>query len=253
MIRTVYELARNQALIVATRPVNIATGVITPLMLMSLLTLPRLDALTASEGTRVFAAVLLASFWGASIWSGAGILRRERWFGTLAPSFTGHPGPVTVITGKTLGGVIYDITLICLSNTAFILIFGVPLEIQSPLAFAVGLVAVIACGVASSMLIGAVLILSRHAFQLTTAFGAPVLLLGGTVIPHEVLPQWVSVIGNAINLAWLQRFLASTTQDPSWSYLAIAILISAIYAAVGAWCIHIMMRRARREGTLELV
>ncbi|WP_120003057.1 ABC transporter permease [Nesterenkonia muleiensis] len=252
MMRTLYELTRNQALIVATRPVNIATGVVTPLMFMSLLTLPRLDDMTPTEATRVFTGVLLAAFWSASLWSGAGILRRERWFGTLAPSFTGRPGPVAVMTGKTLGGVVYDVALIFLSNTVFVLVFGIRLEIGAPGAFALGIAAVIACGVASSLLIGAVLILSRHAFQLTTAFGTPILLLGGTIIPHEVLPSWVAAIGQVINLAWLQRFLASTADRPDWAALGAALAISACYAAVGVWCLHLTLRRARKEGTLEL-
>lgn len=251
-MRALYEFARSQARVVATRPMNLATGVVFPLMLMTLLTLPRIEVLDAAEATAVFTGVLLASFWSASLWSGAGILRRERWMGTLAPSFTGRASPLAVLVGKTLGGVVFDVALIGISNTAFVVLFRIRLEIAHPWAFAAGILAVIVCGVASSLLIGAALILSRHAFQLTTAVGTPVLLLGGTIIPHDVLPAWLAALGNGINLAWLQRFLASTATTPEWGALAIGVAISAAYAGIGAWCVHVMLRRARKEGALEL-
>lgn len=251
-MREVYELARSQVRIVATRPMNLATGVIFPLMLMSLLTLPRLQTLSPAQATAVYTGVLLASFWGASLWSGAGILRRERWMGTLAPSFTGRLRPLTVLVGKTLGGVVFDVGLIVAANTLFVAVCGIRLQIADPAAFALGLSAVVVCGVASSLLVGALLLLSRHAFQLTTAFGTPILLLGGTIIPHDILPAWLAAVGNLLNLAWLQRFLASTAVTPDWSALLIGCLLSAVYATTGAVCLGVILRRARKEATLEL-
>lgn len=244
--------ARSQVLIVMTRPMNLATGVVVPLMLMSLLTLPRLDALDATMATSVFTGVLLASFWGASLWSGAGILRRERALGTLASSVTGRPAALTVLIGKTLGGVVFDVGLIVVTNTVFIVAFGIALRVVHPAAFVLGVLAVVVCGVASSLMIGALLILSRYAFQLTTALGTPVLLLGGTIIPHDLLPPWAAAIGSVINLAWLQRFLASTSGAPDWSALIVALALSAVYAVAGALGVRMMLRRARRGGTLEL-
>jgi len=146
MIRALYELARSQVLVVATRSVNLATDVVTPLLLMSLLVLPRIERLTPREATGVVTGVLLASFWGASLWSGAGILRRERWFGTLGPSFTGRHGAVTVLMGKTLGGVVYDVGVIGLSTVAFVMAAGVRLEVRAPAAFALGLLGRVAKG-----------------------------------------------------------------------------------------------------------
>lgn len=254
-MRALYELARSQVLVVTTRSVNLATDVIAPLLLLTLLVLPRVERLTPRETTGVVTGVLLASLWGASLWSGAGILRRERWFGTLGPSFTGRHGALTVLLGKTLGGVLYDVTVIAASTSAFLLVAGVRLQVHAPVAFAVGLAAVVLGGLASSLLIGAALMLSRYAFQLTTALGTPILLLGGTIVSHDLLPGWVGVLGDAVNLAWLQRFLASTAGAgaPDWPALAAALALSAGYAALGARLVHVMLRRARREATLELV
>ncbi len=244
---------RNQTRIVMTRPMNLASGLVTPVLYMTLLTAPRLESMTPEAATSAFTGSLLTSLWAASLWSGAGILRRERWGGTLAPSFTGRPSPVAVLVGKTLGGVLYDTGLILIAQTVFCLVVHLPLVVPDPVAFGVGIVAVIVCGVASSLMIGAVLMLSRYAFQLTTALGTPVMLLGGTLIPLSLLPRWVSWLGWFINLSWLQRFLVSTLSATTWAHLAFGVGISAVYALIGARAVHIMLDRARKEGTLDLV
>lgn len=243
---------RHQIRIVMTRPMNLASGIVSPLLFMTLLTAPRLERVTPEETTAVFTGSLLASLWATSMWSGAGILRRERWAGTLAPSFTARPSPLVILLGKTLGGVVYDTALIVTAQVIFCAAFGLPLRVQDPLAFAVGVAAVVACGVASSLMIGALLMLSRYAFQLTTALGMPVLLLGGTIIPPSLLPGWISWLPNAINLSWLQRFLVSTAHDTAWLYLGIAVGLSGLYAVVGVRAVGVMLDRARREGSLDL-
>lgn len=173
-----WTLARSQWLVALSRPMSLATGVFTPLMLMAILLLPRLETLTPEQATRTFSGVLLASFWGASLWSGAGIIRRERAQGTLGASVTGRLGVLTVLLGKVSGGVLFDVGIVCLTNVVFVLVAGIRLQVAHPAAFAVGLAEVVVCGVASSLMLAGVLMLSRYAFQLTTAVGTPVLLLG---------------------------------------------------------------------------
>lgn len=245
-------MACSQMKVVISRPMNLVTGVVSPLMWLALVMLPRLDRLTPEQATQAFTGVLLASFWGSSLWSGAGIIRRERQSGTLGVSFTGRLSPLAVLLGKTLGGVAYDTLLILSTNTVFVLALGIRLQVASPLALAVGLLTVLAGGVCSSLMIGACLVLTRHAFQLTTAVGAPVLLFAGTIIPYDQLPRWVAWVGSVLNISWLQRFLASTATAPRWGWWAIAVAISLLYAVIGACALHVMLRHARKDATLEL-
>ncbi len=252
--RALFEMARSQFLVVATRPMNLATGVIAPAMLLALLVLPRMHTLGARTAVEVIAGVLLASLWAASLWSGAGIIRRERWSGTLAPSFTGKLSALVVILGKTLGGVLYDTSLILATTFVFFQLVPVDVSIVHPAAFAFGLLCVIFGGVASSLMLGGALVLSRHAFQLTSALGTPVMLLGGTIIPHRMLPDWIALPGKALNIAWFQQFLVSTsTSSPRWGALAIGVGLSLLYAVLGTWALRVLLKRARQEATLELI
>lgn len=254
MIAALFELARGEIIMSWRRPLNIATGIVAPAMFLSLLLVPRLSTLTPTEATPIFTGVLLATLWTASIWSGASIVRRERMQGTLGAVVTGRLSVETVLLGKALGTVLYDVLLISLTNVAVLLVTGTVLRVEHPPAFALGLVAVIICGVASSFLLSGVLVLTRFGFQLTTAVNTPVLLLSGTLISYSVLPAWMQIAGSGLNVSWLQRFLVSSAAGPvDWFSFAIAISLSAGYFGLGVWALRVLLRRARREASLELV
>lgn len=70
-LRAIIASAKIQLLIVAKRPMNIATGVITPWMFLSLFLIPRIGNLNQDQITHAISATITASFWAASIWSGA--------------------------------------------------------------------------------------------------------------------------------------------------------------------------------------
>ena len=214
-LRAIIASAKIQLLIVAKRPMNIATGIITPWMFLSLFLIPRIGNLNQDQITHAISATITASFWAASIWSGAGIIRREKWMGTLGHTLSGLLSPMAAILAKMLGAVAYDVTLITISTTSFCLIN------------------------------------SRNPFHLTNAFGTPMLLLGGLLIPPSYLPPVVSWVSALINLYWLRQFLSSLTTTPDWSSLLIGCLVSICYL-LGAWlCIRHMVTRAKVRGTFE--
>ncbi len=213
-LQAIIASAKIQLLIVAKRPMNIATGIITPWMFLSLFLIPRIGNLNQDQITYAISATITASFWAASIWSGAGIIRREKWMGTLGHTLSGLLSPMAAIFAKMLGAVAYDVTLITISTTSFCLIFRIP-------------------------------------FHLTNAFGTPMLLLGGLLIPPSYLPPVVSWVSVLINLYWLRQFLSSLTTTPDWGSLLIGCLVSTCYL-LGAWlCIRHMVTRAKVRGTFE--
>ena len=228
-LQAIIASAKIQLLIVAKRPMNIATGIITPWMFLSLFLIPRLGNLNQDQITHAISATITASFWAASIWSGAGIIRREKWMGTLGHTLSGLLSPMAAILAKMLGAVAYDVTLITISTTSFCLIFRIPFHPTHPFLLAAGIIL----------------------FHLTNAFGTPMLLLGGLLIPPSYLPPVVSWVSALINLYWLRQFLSSLTTTPDWGSLLIGCLVSTCYL-LGAWlCIRHMVTRAKVRGTFE--
>lgn len=254
MIHAVLRLAWVEIVIGARRPLNLATGIVAPLMFLALLLWPRLGSLQPEQTAVAVSGVLLAALWSASLWSGASIIRRERAQGTLGAMVTGRLAPEMAVLGKVLGTVTYDFALILATNTLFLAVAGLQVRVEEPSAFLVGIVLVFVCGIASSFMFSGVLVLTRFGYQLTTAVNTPVLLLGGTLIPYAALPGWIETIGTVLNISWLQRFLVSSvTGDVDWTTAMVAVGLSLTYAAAGVLCMRVLLRRARKEASLELV
>lgn len=245
---------RTQLLLSVAEPYNLVSRIVFPLLLCVLLVLPRIEALSVDgAGTVVLSGVLLASMWGASLWGAAGVIRRERAWGTFASSMCGRLSPAGLLVAKTAGGVLFDLALIGVALALFVAGAGVDLVVRAPIAYVMGILALPVCGIASSVLIGAALTLTRYGFQLTTALGTPILLLGGTIIPLDRLPAWLALPGRLVNLSWLRLFLESCVNgSPAWDPLGLALLTSAVYAVLGVLALRVVLKRAKVEGTLEL-
>lgn len=254
MTLAVLRLAWTEVLIGTRRPLNVATGVVSPLMFLALLLLPRLSSLQATETVEALSGVLLASLWSASLWSGASVVRRERAQGTLGTIVTGRLPPEIAILGKVLGTVGYDFTLIVATTALFVVVSGLNVHVDALGPYALGIALVFACGIATSFMFSGVLVLTRFGSQLTTAANTPVLLLGGTLIPYEALPPWVEVSGMLLNISWLQRFLVSCVSGQvAWMAALIAGVLSLAYLGLGIVCVRLLLMKARKDATLELV
>ena len=241
-----------QSKVVMTRPMTIATGVITPTMFLTILIFARATPPSAREVSGAVISALLASLWAASIWGGIGILRQERQMGTFAKSITSVSNPRAILLGKMASASVCDTIIIIASCTVYLLIVQMPLHLGRADLIILGLLSVILSGIASSLMIGTALIISRHGFQIAQVIGAPILLLGGTILPVEYLPEWISWISRLISLSWFRDFLVSTSGTVEWLSLSIALTLTVIYLLIGLRLFTVMLDRARIEGTLEL-
>lgn len=246
--------ARMQARQNLSHAMTYATGILNPLMFLAVLVLPRAEPLSGTETTQVLTGTTLAAFWAASVWGGVGVLRRERWNGTLARSVTGVQDARWVLMGKVAGAGALNLAVVIASLAAGSLLFGLRPQVEHPLALALGLVATLVSGTAAAQLIGALLLITRHGVALSSAMGTPITLLGGTILPLALLPEPVRWLSRAISLSWLQDFLASTAHGSlDWGALAAAALVTAVYAVAGWRVFTALLDRSRREATLDLL
>ena len=207
---------------------------------------PRL-LLAASLG----AAVML--MWSLVVIGSSNALENQRWLGTLellvaAPvPFATVIAPITVASGF-VGGYALLSTLLWGR-----LLYGVPLVIDHPLAFAV---AVPACILAIGMLglvMASTFVLYRAAFSLGIALQYPVWIATGLLVPLSVLPTFVGRIGWFLGPYWGFRGIREAALGPSpWPAIGMSVAISAVYLVIGAVCLHFFVRVARRTGSLKL-
>ncbi|MGO1971595.1 MAG: ABC transporter permease [Propionibacteriaceae bacterium] len=246
-------VAQLQFKIAVSHPFNILNGVMGPALWFSLVILPRRFSLDETELTQAIAGVLLASLWASTLWSGAGILRRERRMGVLASSVRGVANPATVLVGKTVGSLLCDLMYISLSLLTYAAVLRVTLARGSAGVIAVGIALVVFSGVCASLLVGSLLLVSRHANHLATALGAPVLLLSGVLVPFSFLPDWVERTSMVLNLTWTHKYFESSLTSIHWPSVMGAVAVSLIYVCVGTLLLRRAIARTVRRGTLGAI
>jgi ABC-2 type transport system permease protein len=222
-------------------------------MLMSLLVLTRDSPPDAAESLHILSGVLLAAFWSSCVWSSVGVLRRDRQNGTLAASVTSTRDPREVLLGRVLGACLPSLAGTLATVVLVAAVLGLRPEVAHPVAIVTGLATTVLTGTAASLLVGAVLLVSRHGDHISSAIGVPVTLLGGTVVPVGVLPDVLRPVPSLVSLSWLQRWFSTAAGGAlDWSALAVAAGLTVVYAGAAATLLMRALSRARLGGSLEL-
>jgi len=103
----------------------------------------------------------LMAIWGCICFSSAGDINRERFDKTLALIFASPAHFLLIIIGKIVGNTLLSLVSLCMSMLTARVLFGIHIKIESPRCFAVALCVLIVTFVAVSLVIAALLTLSR--------------------------------------------------------------------------------------------
>ncbi len=198
--------------------------------------------------------VALLSLWGATVWSSGAVLRAERWQGTLAPLLARPAGLGPILVGKGLGITLSSAALIGTTVAMTAAALGDPIAVRSPVSFLAALAAVLVSATALGLLLGCVFMLTRAAGRISEALMYPIFILGGMLVPLELLPRWVEPLSTLVSLRWggeLLRAAAAGEPQAGTAWLLLAATTAA-YAALARYFFGRVVDRARREGTLDL-
>lgn len=244
--------ARLQMAEVSRAWIVIAVTVFQPVVFLLVALLPSADR-SAQTGTRVAVGVALSVSWSATAWGAASVLRRERAMGTLARALAGLVDARLIVLGKGLGAsllsTVWGLTTLAVALAAL----RQPVTLTNPGWLLLGFVVLLASGSAIGLLIGSVFVLTRYGPQVTAFLTFPVILLGGMLIPPEILPTPLTWVSALISLRWLQEFLVtSATGSPNLAALGYAVLLTVGYAGGGIALFGRIVDRARRVGSLDL-
>ncbi|GAA4952257.1 ABC-2 type transport system permease protein [Nonomuraea thailandensis] len=244
--------ARMQVSEMRAMPAVVTFAFVQPTAFLLVALLPLTDS-SPEKVTRIVIGVLLTSFWTSTVWGTAGVLRRDRSGGTLARSLTCVRDPRLMVIGKGLGYSLATIVLAGVTVTLVLLVLRQPVVVAHPVWLLVGLVAVLLSGTAIGLLVGSIFVITRYGLQLSSALMYPMFLLGGMLIPLEMVPWGLRWISYGISLRWLQQFLAGAAAGRiDLVPLALAMGLTMGYGLLGSWLFQRTIRRTRKEATLEL-
>ncbi|MBA2295280.1 MAG: ABC transporter permease [Actinobacteria bacterium] len=134
------------------------------------------------------------------------------------------------------------------------LLYGVSLEIEDWLAFAVAVpVGILAIGLLGFML-GAAFVRFRAAWAVGNLFEFPVWTICGLLIPIAVLPAWVEPVAWVFAPTWGMNALrdAALGDGSPWDDIAMCAALSVVYGGLGVILLRVFLGSARRRGTLAL-
>jgi len=232
-------------------PMSIMLGIVQPAVMLLIA-----GSAARSGGTdlgRFAVASGLSTLWGASIWTAGGILRREIEYGTLPRLVCSPWSTRLLLTAKSLAAGAFQALSIGLTTAVVLVGLGHPLTVRAPFAFALVALAAIASAAALGLLLSSLFVLTRAAVRISEVLSYPVFLLGGMLIPLDYLPGWLRWPSALVSLGWaragLERALAGRLDARA---LAMVLLLTLCYAALGWAVFSRVLDRARRKGTLEL-
>jgi len=207
---------------------------------------------SAGRAAEVVTSVMLTALWGSTVWTSGGVLRRERTYGTLARCVCGVESPTVVLFGKSLGATLYGVGTILAATVVTVLALRLPVALAHPVWMAVGLLVVVVSATTLGALLSCLFLLTRNGLIWSGALMYPVFVLGGLLIPQDVLPVWLRWVPQLLSLRWINEFLSDAAgPGPSVTPLAVAVALTVAYGVIARRTYRWSIDKARQRGSLD--
>jgi ABC-2 type transport system permease protein len=198
----------------------------------------------------------MAGLWSSLVFIAGNALNVERWFGTLE-TLAGYPTPLYVVVfGKNLAHVLQSVLSMVVCYIAASTVFGYPLTIEMPVAFAVSLGLVVVSFICFGLVIAPLFILNPQVAQFQNGLEFPVYVVSGFLFPIAMLPVWTVPVSYALPTYWGAKALhaasrgSETLASIGFSWLMLTAT-SALYALLGLFLFGRLERKAKERGTLH--
>jgi ABC-2 type transport system permease protein len=211
------------------------------------------DQVGTADSTSLMVGVLLMALWGATIWTAGGVMRRELLQGTLAANFAGVRPPQLVLLGKCFGSAGGATLVIVATVVVAAMIQRAPIRLSHPVGVSIGLLVAVASATTLGMLMSTLFVLTRHGHHLSSLMMYPVYLLGGLLIPTDVLPEVFRWPAALVGLRWAGDFLVHAARGSiDVVALTAAVGLTVAYLFLAGIAFSAVSAAARRRGTLDL-
>lgn len=237
-------------------PGDLLTLLSVPLFTLMFLTIMRHGGRDDLAAYAVLAPGVIA-VWQMALFVSGELVDKDRSLGTLE-ALLATPGPLgLVIFGRIVTSTL--ISLLAIGESALVarVLFGVGVDVPHPGLFAATLAvtALAMAGTATAM--SAVFVLARTARTFQSSLSYPFLILGGALVPVDLLPSWLQPLCRLVFLSWssdlLRECLSRQPVTDAVSGLAVIFLLGMVGLVGGLVFLHRVSRRIRATGSVSYV
>lgn len=233
-------------------------------LLVSLMGLWMLQDKGAQYGIYVVVGSGMSGVWSSLLFVSGNGINTERWQGTLE-TLAGTPTPLRLIVfAKNLANVAQSLLSMAAAYLLASAVLGYPLTVAHPGLFLASLVLSSLALVSFGLVVAPIFMINPAVQQWQNAFEFPVYVVSGFLFPILMLPFWTRPISWIFPTYWAARALhaasgvgASGPGAPAgsgefilcWSILVVEAMA---YVAVSELLFRVMLRKAKRDATLDL-
>jgi ABC-2 type transport system permease protein len=199
----------------------------------------------------------IAGIWSGIVFSSAGDIDRERFYGTLSTIFSAPSSLITVLLGKIMANGLLSSLSLAISFVFSSVVLRISLYLPHPLAFGLALLVFLVAINLFALTLSSIFLLSRSATIMRNFLEYPLLIVTGVFFPLEALPGWLQPLGWPVPLTWGAKALRWTVQAQwnkfaFWEALGIEVGLAALYLVLSLILFRLIERRVRVTASLDV-
>lgn len=215
---------------------------------------------TGEEGDFISFVVLgagIAGMWSGIVFSSAGDIDRERFYGTLSTIFVAPSSLIIVLLGKIMANGLLSTLSLAISFVFSSVVLRISPYIPHPLAFGLALLVFLVAINLFALTLSNIFLLSRSTRVMHNFLEYPLLIVTGVFFPLEDLPRWLQPLGWPVPLTWGAKALRWTVRThwdthAFWEALSIEVGLAALYLVLSLILFRLVERRVRVTASLDV-
>jgi ABC-2 type transport system permease protein len=234
-------------------PGDLMVLVNTPLLTVIFLAITRSADRPDLAGYAVLAPAVMG-LWGMAVLVSGEVVDTERWSGTLELLLATPASLPLVIVGRIAA--VTAISLLTLVEAGLVawLGFGVVVVVHHPVVFITALLATAVATAAWAAAMAAIFVAGRSARTFQNAISYPFYVLGGALVPVDLLPGWLQPVARLVYLSWASDLLRDAVEPGPVAAvparLAAVLGLGLAGGVLGALLLGRVVDRVRRTGTV---
>lgn len=202
-------------------------------------------------------APVVITLWNRALFSAGEMLESERALGMLSLTAVAPAPLAVVLAGRIAVTVVIGTLAFGEAILVAVVLFDADVPLAQPAAFAAVLLALVCATSAAGLAMSALFVKARSTRIFQNALTFPAYLLGGLMMPLEVLPQPLEALGRLFFMSWAatglrQAMTGDLTAAGLLAAVGACVAWGALAAAFGGMLLRASLRALHREGTLDV-